>query len=150
VTDCLGLSERGGVVGRGLLIDFVRYAARKGIKYDPLGPHAIQLEQIKEIIEEEKLIVRQGDILIIRCGLSKYIRASTPDDPSPFSADIQKHVGVDPTPELLEWLWDSNFAAIGGDSLSCEAVPAFDGSCEYLIQPLSSSVLTTWRSWSSS
>ncbi|KAK4938718.1 hypothetical protein LTR10_020901 [Elasticomyces elasticus] len=121
------LSERGGIVARGVLVDFVRYAERGGIKYNPLGPYAIKLHQIKDIIKEEKLEIRQGDILFVRCGLSKYLRACKPDDRSPFDGP-QVHVGVDPEPEFLEWIWDSNLAAIGGDSLSCEAVPAYDGS----------------------
>ncbi|EXJ80708.1 hypothetical protein A1O3_06992 [Capronia epimyces CBS 606.96] len=123
------LSQRGGIVARGILVDFVRYAARKGIEYNPLGPYRITLDQIQEILQEEKVETRQGDILVVRCGLSKYIRASTPEDPTPFTAGgNQTHVGIDPTPELIEWLWDSNFAAVAGDSLACEAVPAFDGS----------------------
>jgi hypothetical protein len=121
------LSTRGGIVARGVLLDFVRYAAKAGITYDPLGPYAISLEQIKEMIAEEKLDLRQGDVLIIRSGLSKYIRASKPEDKGPF--DRQTHIGVDPTPKLLEWIWDQNLAAVAGDAIAFEAVPATDGSC---------------------
>lgn len=28
------------------------------------------------------------------------------------------HIGVDPTPELYEWRWDNNLAAVGGDMLA--------------------------------
>jgi hypothetical protein len=113
-------------VGRGVLIDFVRYAEKKSIVYDPLGPYAISLPQIKEILNEQGVELRRGDILVVRCGLSKYLRSSTPEDRTPF--DSTCHVGVDPSPELLEWLWNQNFAAVAGDALSFEAVPASDGT----------------------
>ncbi|KAI9743675.1 MAG: hypothetical protein M1818_002991 [Claussenomyces sp. TS43310] len=120
------LSERGGIVARGVLLDFVRYAARQGIQYDPLTSYAISLSQIKEMIQDEGLTLRQGDVLIVRCGLSRWIRASTPESQGPFEANT--HIGVDPTPELLEWIWDQNLAAVGGDATAFEAVPASDGS----------------------
>lgn len=131
----VALSERGGIVGRGVLVDFVRYAEKRGINYDPLGPYAISLAQIKEILIEEKVEIRQGDILILRCGLSKYLRSYTPNDPGPFDAYV--HVGVDPTPELLEWLWDSNIGAVGGDVTAFEALPASDGSSKFCLSPSS-------------
>jgi kynurenine formamidase len=109
-------------------VDYVRYAERRQISYDPLGPHAISLREIQDIITEEHLDVRQGDILIVRCGLSKYVRQASPEDRSPFHSSV--HVGVDPTPELLEWLWNENVAAVAGDAVSFEAVPASDGSCK--------------------
>lgn len=45
-------------------------------------------------------------------------------------ADSGAQIGVDPTPELLAWLWDTGFAAVGSDAVAVEAIPASDGSCE--------------------
>jgi hypothetical protein len=123
-------SDRGGIVARGVLVDYVRYAEKKQISYDPLGPHAISLREIQDIITEEHLDIRQGDVLIVRCGLSKYVRQAGPEDRSPFDSNV--HVGVDPHPELLEWLWNQNVAAVAGDAVSFEAVPASDGSCKHI------------------
>lgn len=47
-------------------------------------------------------------------------------------ADSEAQIGVDPTPELLAWLWDTGFAAVGSDAVAVEAIPASDGSCEFL------------------
>ena len=122
------ISQRGGIVGRGVLLDFVRYAQRLKIEYNPLSNYPISLTQIKEMVQEEGLTIRQGDILIIRSGLSKWIRASTPVSKGPWESKDQ--IGVDPTPELLEWIWDNNIAAVAGDSIAFEACPASDGSRE--------------------
>jgi kynurenine formamidase len=102
--------------------------------YDPLGPHAISLEEIEEIVAEEKLEIGPGDILIVRCGLSKYLRQATPEDKSPFD-NPYTHAGVDPTPEFIEWLWNHNIAAVAGDAIAFEAIPASDGTGESLENP---------------
>lgn len=125
---CVALSKRGGIVARGILVDFVRYAEKNNIEYDPLGPYAIKLHQIKDILAEQGTEIRDGDILLVRAGISKYLHTCKPEDKSPPQS--QTHVGIDPEPELLEWIWNSHFAAVGGDSLACEAVPAYDGTCK--------------------
>jgi hypothetical protein len=125
---CVALSKRGGIVARGILVDFVRYAEKNNIKYDPLGPYAIKLHQIKDVLADQGTEIRDGDILLVRAGISKYLHTCKPEDKSPPQS--QTHVGIDPEPELLEWIWNSHFAAVGGDSLACEAVPAYDGTCK--------------------
>lgn len=120
------LSERGGIVARGVLLDFVRYAARKHITYDPLSNYAISLAQLEEIIEEQGVTIKKGDVLIIRTGLSKWILESTPQSKGPWERD--QYLGVDPTLEFLAWVWDHNIAALGSDSISVEAIPASDNS----------------------
>lgn len=126
LTRTLGLSERGGVVGRGVLLDFVRYADLNGLHYDPMTNYAISLDQLKDMVKEEKLELRPGDILLVRCGISRWIRSASPDEEGPLGGFT--HIGVDPTPELFEWLWDHNLAAVGGDAMAFEACPAPDGS----------------------
>lgn len=116
------LSERGGIVARGILLDFVRYAERHGIVYDPCTSHPIYLSQLKEMIQEENLEVRQGDILVLRTGMSKWNLESKEGDVGPYIENT--HIGVDPTPELLAWIWDNNFAAVASDAIAFEVIPA--------------------------
>lgn len=59
-----------GIVGRGVLIDFVEYAIAHGIDYDPTSRYAISLPQIKEIARAANVEFRQGDILFVRTGTS--------------------------------------------------------------------------------
>jgi kynurenine formamidase len=134
---CIAISDRGGIVGRGVLLDFVRYAVKKGIEVDPLSNYGISLTQIQEMIEEEGLTIRQGDILIVRSGLSKWIRASTPESVGPWERGT--YIGVDPTPELIEWVWNQNFGAVAGDATSFESIPASDKSCKHKKKTLFSS-----------
>ena len=34
-----------------------------------------------------------------------------------------EHAGVEATPQMLQWLWDSGFAALAGDAISWEVYP---------------------------
>lgn len=106
-----------------MLLDFVRYAAIKGIEYDVLSNFPITLQHLKDMVSEEGLVTRPGDILLVRTGIGKWHRESTPEMEQPKVA-----IGVDPTLELIEWIWDSNFAAVGGGAIAFECVPAPDGS----------------------
>lgn len=82
------------------------------------------------MVREEGLELRQGDILVIRTGLSKWIRASSPADAGPF--DESRYIGIDSSdPEVLEWVWDCGFAAVASDACAVEAIPGVDGSCEF-------------------
>ncbi|PNS14712.1 hypothetical protein CAC42_1734 [Sphaceloma murrayae] len=120
------LSERGGIVARGILLDFVRYAAAHNIEYNPMSPFAITLAHVKAMIAEQAVEIRQGDILLVRMGVSKYLRTTSKQDQ--IASQLVGTGGLDATPDLIEWLWDSNFAAVGSDSMAVEAIPASDGS----------------------
>lgn len=107
-------------------MDFVRYAERKGIKYSAISAYAISLDQIKEMVEEQRVTLRQGDVLIIRTGLSKWIRESTPESKGLWEG--HQHTGVEPTEALVEWIWDQNFAAVASDAIAFEVISAEDKS----------------------
>lgn len=60
-----------GIVGRGVLIDFVSFAKRNGIEYDPLEFYAVPLKIAKKIAEECKFEFQAGDIICLRTGESE-------------------------------------------------------------------------------
>lgn len=74
-----------GIVGRGVLIDFVSYAERKKIKYSPLEYYSVPLEVAKEIASECRFDFQAGDIIFLRTGtyhirrrISKYMTENIP------------------------------------------------------------------------
>lgn len=121
------LSDRGGIIGRGVLLDFVRYAKRKGITYSVMKNYGIGVEQLKEMIKEQGVTLRPGDILLVRCGMSKWIHESTPDSEAP-SPDKEGILGIEPSEDLYEWIWNNKLAAVGSDTIAFECLPAADGS----------------------
>ncbi|KIW44437.1 uncharacterized protein PV06_02908 [Exophiala oligosperma] len=118
---------RKGIVGRGVLIDFVEYANLHDIEYDATAHYAITLEQIKEIAQECDIQFHHGDILIIRTGYTESLGSMSESDltavkerSSPWAAS---YPGVENTLEMLGWLWDNRFAAVAGDAPGFEAFP---------------------------
>jgi kynurenine formamidase len=116
--------EKGGIVGRGVLIDYVAYAERHDIRYYAIQCHRISVSELKEAALEQGLEFKQGDILFVRSGVTKWFNESSDEIRDAFFADPKKaSVGVSPTPEAIAWVWDHHFSAVGGDALAWEHVP---------------------------
>lgn len=116
-------SKRGGIVGRGVLIDYAAYAERKGIKYNPMSRHCITVSDIKAIAEEENLEFQHGDILIVRSGWIKWYEGATDEQRIEKVTKGHEYVGVEGCEETLEFLWNQHFAAVAGDAIGFEAWP---------------------------
>ncbi|KAJ6114372.1 hypothetical protein N7486_000150 [Penicillium sp. IBT 16267x] len=146
-SDVIGLhtvAEHGGMTGRGVLLDFADWAATNSISVSALESEAITLNSLKQVVKDYKLEFRQGDILFIRSGftaaynsLSEQQRIDMPNRPNPdFS-------GVEATEGMLRWLWEHQFAAVGGDAPSFERAP-IRGSHADLDYNLHEWVLAGW------
>ncbi|KAK7202493.1 hypothetical protein BZA70DRAFT_285922 [Myxozyma melibiosi] len=128
-----------GIVGRGVLIDFAKWAEHKGIKFDPFERYPITLEQIKEIAAWEGVEFKFGDILLVRTGwISKYnalLAEGKISDLEPTGAASPNAIGVDQGDEMKHWLHDSYFSVVGGDQPAFEAWPSRTPEClhEYLL-----------------
>jgi hypothetical protein len=122
-------------VGRGVLLDYVAYAARHNITYDPMSRHAISLTVLKDIAKEQKVSCHPGDILIVRSGWVKWYEEHP--DPEVRKEKVQRGgewVGVDGCEETCKWLWNSHFSAIAGDAIGFEAWPPKAPYSEFLSQ----------------
>lgn len=122
--------SRGGIVGRGVLIDFKGYiedtADATDVQFDPLEGHRITVEEIEQVARHQGVEFKPGDILIVRTGFTEMLA-----DPSP--ADIEKisspggqgwkMSGVHGSEETARWLWNRRFSAVAGDALAFEAIP---------------------------
>lgn len=120
----IAFSESGGIIGRGVLIDWYSYSQT----HTPLSPFttgAIPLADIKSIIASEGITIRQGDILFIRSGFTAAYNALTPTEREAFpNRSPGGLLGFEATQESLEWLWESGFAAVAGDAPGFERGPA--------------------------
>jgi kynurenine formamidase len=117
---------REGICGRGVLLDYVAYADRKGIEYSTFSDHSIPLSVLKEIAHDEGLTFRRGDILFVRVGVTReWDTAMTAADKRAYAdSPNPQHAGVEGTEEMLRWIWDEGFAAVAGDAISFEVYPA--------------------------
>lgn len=62
---------RGGLVGRGVLIDFKAYMESQSKPYHCLDGYRITVEDLEEVARHQGTDFRRGDILIIRTGVTE-------------------------------------------------------------------------------
>ncbi|ETN44636.1 uncharacterized protein HMPREF1541_10306 [Cyphellophora europaea CBS 101466] len=128
-------SEGRGFAGRAILLDYRRYAEGKGIKYDTATSHAITLDELRRCGESQGLDIRPesqggdvkpGDIFLIRTGWTQDYYARSDEANRRFAlreGGEQKLVGVEQSEEMIDWLHDCWFAAVGGDQPAFERWP---------------------------
>jgi len=126
--------EKGGIVGRGVLIDFVAYANRHGVKYDAEKYFPIRSRDLGIAASEQGVALKQGDILLVRTGFRKwYNECTNPEERKRwFLDDKRESIGVVPDDETVRWMWEHRFSAVAGDNLAWEAMPMpNDVPCEF-------------------
>ncbi|KAF2096161.1 hypothetical protein NA57DRAFT_59219 [Rhizodiscina lignyota] len=117
-------TENGGIVGRGVLLDWLDWAQRNNIHRDPFQTNAVELKDIKAIIAEQNITIKQGDILFIRVGFSaKYNTLSASEQVAFPDRQPKGLLGVEATKDSLRWIWESGISAIASDSPSLERGP---------------------------
>ncbi|CAK7204195.1 hypothetical protein SEUCBS139899_006949 [Sporothrix eucalyptigena] len=127
VGDRLGINvwlEKGGIVGRGVLLDYAAFCARHNIASDPFVCAAIPMEHIHQMATEQNLTFRRGDILFIRVGFTAaYDKLDADAQTAIALRPDPDFLGVEPSKAMLKWLWDNEFAAVAGDAPSFEQAP---------------------------
>jgi hypothetical protein len=122
--------EHGGLVARGVLIDYKAWYERKAVAEGksgeeaichPLGGHRMKVADIEAVAKEQNVEFRPGDVLIVRTGATETFEAPTPED----FAMLQKVQlsGVEGNMETVKWLWNKHFSAVASDNLAFEALP---------------------------
>ncbi|KAA6412073.1 MAG: hypothetical protein FRX48_04223 [Lasallia pustulata] len=104
-------SKRGGIVGRGVLLDYAPWAEKKGIQYNSMSRHQIFVKDLDKIAKDQGVELRPGDILI----------AATPEDHYKHVTQGLEHIGVDGNADTVDWLWNHHFSAIAGDAIAWES-----------------------------
>ena len=123
---CNGIHHwaRRGIAGRGVLIDFARYAAAHGIAFSPGERHGITPAQLQAAAEWQGLRFQIGDILLLRTGWIEWYRSLNEEQRTQLAQPgAMQFAGLEQGEESLRFLWDNHFAAIACDSPPFEAYP---------------------------
>ncbi|KAL5041444.1 hypothetical protein BDW71DRAFT_201361 [Aspergillus fruticulosus] len=116
--------SRGGLVGRGVLLDYQAYADAHGRKYSPFEAHKITVTDLDAVAKWEHVELRQGDIVIVRSGFTKGLQdAATPEKQAECMA-THRAVGVEGNEATAKWFWNKHFAAVAGDAIAFECLPS--------------------------
>lgn len=113
---------RGGLVARGVLIDYKRYADENGIKYSPFESHRISVEDIEKIAKKQGVEFKFGDVIIIRSGFTEALTGISGEEQQK-ALGTHRACGVDGTIETAKWHWNKHFSAVAGDAIAYEAIP---------------------------
>ncbi|KAJ9657552.1 hypothetical protein H2201_008153 [Coniosporium apollinis] len=132
--------DRGGLVGRGVLIDYKAYADANGISYDPFSDHRITVADIETIAKSQGVEFRQGDIIIVRSGFTEALGTMSAEEQDK-ALGTHRTCGVEGTDESAKWFWNKHFAAVAGDALAFEAIPPIIDGKEETVAKL---VLHQW------
>lgn len=105
-----------------MLIDYAGWAEKKGIEYSTFSTHQVRLSDIQAIAKECGITFQKGDLLFVRVGVTKEWDTVMTDAQKQEYSDNSSpsHAGVEATPDMLRWLWDTGFCAIAGDAISWE------------------------------
>lgn len=120
----------GGLVARGILIDFKAWyetrvrtegkTAEDDFVFHPLDGHRITVEEIEEVARAQGVEFREGDVLIIRTGLTEVLASPQPQDLAKLQ--MGKISGMHGNVQSARWLWNKHFSAVAGDSWAFEAL----------------------------
>ncbi|KAF4975732.1 hypothetical protein FZEAL_7508 [Fusarium zealandicum] len=116
--------DRGGIVGRGVLLDYAAWADASDIEIKPFESNSITVATLKEVAKSQGTTFEAGDILFIRSGWTRaYDKLS--DGECKALADLKPppSIGIESSEETLRWLWDQSFSAVVGDHPAMEAWP---------------------------
>jgi len=117
--------ENGGIVGRGVLLDYASWAESQGIKPEPLTTYKIPLSDLKKVAESQNLTFRPNDILFVRSGYINALSSLSNDDATVYASKTtaMPAIGVESGEEMLKWIWKNQFAAVAADMMAFEALP---------------------------
>ncbi|KAJ4421802.1 hypothetical protein N0V85_000045 [Neurospora sp. IMI 360204] len=118
---------RGGLVARGVLIDWKRYVEEvinpkgaTGPKWHPLDGYKITVDDLEAAAKHFGVEFKVGDVLLVRTGMTSVMENPTPEDFGKM-ADL-KLAGLEGSERTARWVWNKRFAAVAGDSASFEAI----------------------------
>ena len=121
--------KRGGLAGRGVLLDYKAYVEAKGIKFSPFERYAISAQDLEAVAEHQGVRFKTGDILIVRTGFTEglgEVKTGNAQNQlmasSMFTDGPKGMAGVAATEESARWIWNKHFAAVAGDQIAFEEV----------------------------
>ena len=118
---------RRGIAGRGVLIDFQRFAAHQGIRFSPGERYGIRAEQLEAAASWQGLGFQPGDILLLRTGWIEWYSSLNEAQKTELAVPGALQVGgLEQSDDSLRFLWDNHFAAIASDNPDFEAYPPAD------------------------
>ncbi|KAK2756399.1 hypothetical protein FQN54_005291 [Arachnomyces sp. PD_36] len=115
--------KRGGLVGRGVLLDYRAYAETKGIEFSPFTGQGITIEELEAVAKFQGTEFKEGDILLVRTGFTEDLEGKSADEQmAKLGAGAMS--GVLGHVDTARWVWNHHFSAVASDNIAFEHLPA--------------------------
>ncbi|EFQ86063.1 hypothetical protein PTT_18780 [Pyrenophora teres f. teres 0-1] len=126
-SDVLGIDDvahTGGIVTRGVILDYPRWLERRGEKeVYALQAESIGAEVLEEMLKETGVETREGDLLLLRTGFTRDYAGLGEEERRALAGKAPQFLGVRSDEEVLRWIWERGFAAVASDAPSFEMAP---------------------------
>lgn len=114
-----------------MLIDYRKYVDENNIKFNCFDADRITIADIEKVAKAQGIEFRQGDVIIIRSGFTEELGRMNGEEQGKAMSS-HRVCGVEGTVEAAKWFWNQHFAAVAGDMIAFEQVPATDASGQEL------------------
>ncbi|ODO01976.1 hypothetical protein L198_02707 [Cryptococcus wingfieldii CBS 7118] len=129
------LAKAGGIQTRGILIDIPLYLEQNNLPSNPplLNPasNPVDLPLLLRAVEHFHLQPRPGDVLLVRTGFEDVYREDSEKaqvDRHRESAIQGRWYGVEGKEEVVKWIWETGFVAVGSDNPTFESWPVWENA----------------------
>ncbi|EED17135.1 conserved hypothetical protein [Talaromyces stipitatus ATCC 10500] len=136
-TDANGIHNwcnRGGIVGRGILVDIRAanwssdikpryYEYKKKVLPSGFSRYEIPVQDIQDALAYQGTKPRQADILLVRTGFIREHNAASDEERLTATRKVGRTIGVKACEETVRWLYSQHFAGLVGDTVAFEAWP---------------------------
>jgi kynurenine formamidase len=126
-TNPLGIEvwARRGIAGRFVLLDIGRRREASGTPLDMESDTAIEVAELESTLDDQRVELRGGDILLLRFGWIRWYEAADASTRSrvPGMGDMPTP-GLSQDESMAEWLWDRRIAAVVADNPGVERYPS--------------------------
>lgn len=128
--DDIGIDHwaRHGIIGRGILVDAVRFFEERGSPIDPERKTPIGGPEFESYFEWAGVESRPGDILLLRTGWLSWLKGLSIEERRALRERLHPNEGgleapgLSPSQATAAWLWDHQVAAIVVDNHAVEAL----------------------------
>lgn len=116
---------RVGVATRFVLVDVERWRAKQERPIVQGTADAISLADVIATLAEQRTEVEEGDILLFRFGWVDWYEGLDAPGREALAEKVWDFAapGLEPSEEILEWLWDNGVVAAGSDVPALEVLP---------------------------
>jgi len=118
------------MAGRAILIDWYNWALKKGRTIDAMTAHPASFSELLEVSKDQGLSevsFQPGDIILFRFGYIHQYETMAGEKRACLDELYKKqkpeNIGIQPSEDLLKFLWDNKIAAVAADTRSFEAWP---------------------------